>query len=100
MRSLKFELPVLLWVSFVLAAFAGFWAVVSWRQTFPGYWSDQMLGVSAYAVGPIWIVLALVILHRHGKRGLWVLLGLPFALSGTGIVALLIWACATGRGCV
>jgi hypothetical protein len=71
MQKSRPELYVLLSLSLVVAAFAAFWAFVSFFGIYPGYWSDQMLGFSAYAVGPVWILLALVTVHRHRKHGLW-----------------------------
>jgi len=51
-------------------------------------------------VGPLWVVSAVVTLRRHGKRGLWVLLGLPFALCCPGLMFLLLLACSTRHACL
>lgn len=84
-------------VSFVLAAIGGL-SVLSSYSTISG-WTNFMT-FSAYIVGPAWLILAIVILCTQRKRGLWVLLGAPFALYCTGLVVALVWSCATGRGCV
>lgn len=51
-------------------------------------------------VCPIWILLTVLTLNRYGRRGLWVLLGLPFALCCPGIIVVLLFACATGHACI
>lgn len=93
----KFRLSFMLWVSFILAGFAGLSAILFYSTL--NDWTNNMLALSAYVLGPAWLAFALSTVRRYGKRGLWVLLGLPFALSCTGLLALLVWACATGRGC-
>ncbi len=95
--GLESELSILLWISFILAGFAGLSAILSYSMF--NYWTERMVDFSAEVVGPAWLIVALITFRRHGKRGLWILLGLPFALSCTGIFAIIFWACATGRGC-
>jgi hypothetical protein len=92
-------LRILLTISFVLA-FAGIvpWIVVGPLRT--NRLSDQALGFSIYVIGPIWLILAAIVLLRYRRRGLWVLLGLPFALSGDAWLVVLIAACSRGNGCL
>ena len=92
-------LRTLLTVSFVLA-FAGIvpWIVVGLMGT--NRLSDQAVGFSIYVIGPVWLILAAIVLLRYRRRGLWILLGLPFALSGAAWFALLIAACSSGHGCL
>jgi len=92
-------LRTLLTISFVLA-FAGIvpWIVVGLLGT--NRLSDQAVGFSIYAIGPAWLILAVIVLLGYRRRGLWVLLGLPFALSGDAWFALVIAACSRGNGCL
>lgn len=101
MATLK--LAALLSVSFIRAAFGGLSALLFFsplRTDLPEYRIGSMVAYSAYIVGPAWMILAVIILHTYRKRGLWVLFGAPFALSCSAFVILLVWACATGRGCL
>ena len=41
----------------------------------------------------MWIVLVLVALVRHRRRGLWLLVGAPFALWYPAVLLLLMWKC-------
>jgi hypothetical protein len=56
--------------------------------------------VSAFLLGPAWAILASILLRRHGKDALWVLIGRPFALYCIGLLLLIMLACVTGQGCL
>jgi hypothetical protein len=62
--------------------------------------ATNLFGLSAFVIGPAWATLAVILLRRNGKRGLWILIGLPFALNCTAFFVLIIFACATGQGCL
>ena len=62
--------------------------------------ATNMFALSAFILGPLWVVLAWIILHNHGKRALWVLIGFPFALYSTVLALFFAWGCVTGRGCL
>jgi hypothetical protein len=65
---MKITLPVIIAVSFVVAAAA-------WYIPFeaPMVWS--------YWASAVWCAIAIAAVAVYGKRGLWVLLGAPFALQ-------------------
>jgi hypothetical protein len=50
---------------------------------------DNVFVFSALIVGPAWMLVASLFLWRYGKRGLCVLIGLPFALGSTALYLLL-----------
>ena len=59
-------------------------AVASAMQPVFFRWPDSTSAMHLRIYGPvaIWLVLLVVTLVLHGKRGLWVLVGAPFALFG------------------
>jgi len=91
------KLSVLLTTSFILAGIGGLapWSI--FRLTGDNSLTTDAFVLCAFVVGPAWALLALALLWRYRKHGLWVLIGLPFALACTGIVLLYIWAAFTGR---
>jgi hypothetical protein len=68
--------------SYVLAAF-GAWGGGSIANAAP-------FALAAFVTGPGWIALFAIGLRRRGRRALWMLPGLPFALRGTGLFLLLV----------
>ena len=93
------RLSVLLWASVVLA-FVG---------VTPGLTSDLLVGsdhriidvvfMAAFIAGPAWIILTFLAIRNYGKRGLWVLIGIPSLFLPLS-AAVLIFACWAGIGCV
>lgn len=72
---------VLLATSFAVAAIG---CVAPWfifRLTGSNPLTTNTFVLGAFVIGPVWAILASVCLWRYGKRGLWVLIGLPFALA-------------------
>ena len=68
--------------SYVLAAF-GAWGGKSIANAAP-------FAMAAFVTGPGWVVVLGIGLRRGGRRALWMLPGLPFALRGTGLFLLLV----------
>lgn len=62
--------------------------------------ATNMFALSAFILGPLWVVLTWILFRNHGKRALSALVGFPFALYNTAIALLLVWGCVTGRGCL
>ena len=75
----------LLITSIVVAGVGGFGPFVF--QSDPALWLS--LGLSV-----VWVSLVTYGIFRHTKRGLWLLIGLPFALYWPFAVVMLNWACA------
>jgi hypothetical protein len=59
-------------------------------------WMDEL---GTFMIGPAWVILALNIVLSGGKRALWILVGLPFALYCDGIFLLVFVGCVTGHPC-
>src|SRR5271170_7249616 len=84
----------------VVLAAAGYFTALNTFQRAGKFASiDQILPFWALVIGPAWLILASIYLWLFGKRGLWILVGLPFALTPTGLCLLLIAACLPGRPC-
>jgi hypothetical protein len=68
----------------------------SWALAAFGAWGGKSIAnaapfaLAAFVTGPGWIVLFGIGLHCSGRRALWMLPGLPFALRGTGLFLLLV----------
>jgi len=89
----------LLVISYILAAADIIcWVVIASLGT--TQFSDEALVWSAYVIGPTWSLLAGAVLLHYRKRGLWILIGLPFALLGDAWFALLLVACSSGKSCL
>jgi hypothetical protein len=54
---------------------------------------------ASVAVSALWALLLLWSVSRHGKRGLWLLVGAPFVLWWPCVYALLLWTCHHGYEC-
>jgi len=62
--------------------------------------TDSVPFVIALPLSVIWIVYLLAGFRLYGWRGLWVLLGLPFALYWPYVIVALIVSCSLGNGCL
>ena len=63
----------------------------------------SLLVVFAYCMlfGPaVWLLMTVALITIFKRRGLWALIGLPFAAAPIAFIGLLYWSCATGPGCV
>jgi hypothetical protein len=76
---MKITLPVIIAVSFVVAAIA--WFVPFWAPMVWSYWASA-----------VWCAILVAALAVHGKRGLWVLLGAPLALQHAAFAAFIFMA--------
>ena len=94
----KPPLSILLVGSFVLAI-AGL-ATSPWMALIGNNQATNEIMWSIGLAGPLWVVLALISFLRYGKRALWILLGLPFALASHAWLVLLMIACSKGEGCL
>ena len=92
-------LSVLLVGSFVLAI-SGFVSSPWMNFITRSQQSTSVIAWSGKFVGPAWVILALISLLCFGKRALWVLLGLPFALASEAWLVLVMVACSRGTGCL
>ena len=96
----RLKLPPMVVASFILAIAAFICSPwIFWDLTKNQRLTDFALLCSAL-MGPIWILVASISVWFYGKRALWVLFGLPFALASDAWFVLLFYACATGRGCL
>jgi hypothetical protein len=101
MSSLMASRSVMLWASFVLAVIGTLLAPpILYPVTHNNTLTAEMFLVGCCIVGPMWILFAVLVLCHYRKRGLWVLLGLPFALCCPGLMFLLLLACSTGHACL
>lgn len=95
------RLSVQLWGWFILALVgAGCAPQILFAFTRNNELTTTMFTCSAFIIGPVWVIWALILIGNHGRRALWVLIGLPIALYCPAVIFILIWACATGRGCL
>jgi hypothetical protein len=88
-------------VSFVLAAFAVLcspWVVFPLTKN--NELTSDMFVLSAVIIGPTWAIMAVRVLRFNWKRGLWVLIGLPFALSSTWLFLMIPIGCAFWGNCL
>ena len=76
---MKIELPVIVGISLLVAAVA--WAIPFWA---PMVWS--------YFASAVWCAIAIAAVAVYGQRGLWVLLGAPFALQHAAFGAFIFMA--------
>jgi hypothetical protein len=86
-------------ISFILAVSAALctpWFV--WPITKNNELTSDLVCFSALVLGPSWAILAFKLLRRYGKDALWVLIGLPLALSGAGLLSSFILGCFIGDG--
>jgi hypothetical protein len=90
----RFFVP--LTISFVLSAVAGLSATLFLFMKNES--ALNLFMVSAVIIGPIWAIPAFRLLWRYGKDALWVLVGLPPALSCTGLLCSLLLSCFIGSG--
>jgi hypothetical protein len=74
-----------------------FWAalVVAFSASF-GTWivtpNDPFR--ASFALALLWIAFLFIAIFRFRRRGLWLLIGLPFALYWPFIAFLILWGCA------
>ncbi len=57
----------------------------------PGEW-DSIIPISLCA-GFLWLIVLIIVLVRQGKKGVWFLVGLPFALYWPAVLVILTVAC-------
>jgi len=101
LSSLMASRSLMLSAAFILAAIGTLLAPpILFPITHNNTLTTDMLGVACFGVCPMWVLFAVLTLNRYGKRGLWVLLGLPFALCCPGIIVLILFGCATGGACL
>jgi hypothetical protein len=62
--------------------------------------TKQSLYLFSFPLSAMWIVTVVVAVWRCGVRGLWTLVGLPFAMFWPAVGALLFAACEWGHDCI
>jgi hypothetical protein len=92
-RMLTFSLSV------SVAAFAGMALLTfGYLRTHNPSIYDLYFDVFVFALPALWTVLVLVAFFRYRLRGLWFLIGMPFAMIWPAFDVLIRWACRKG-GC-
>ena len=90
------KLSLLLAASFVLAALGSAPIPLFHLAGYNDLKTDT-LSLSAFVVGPVWVILVSIARRRYGKRALWIFIGLPFALYSTGLMIFFIVGCLMGH---
>jgi hypothetical protein len=62
--------------------------------------TGQSLPLFSFPLSAMWTVTVVVAVRRCGVRGLWTLIGLPFAIYWPALMALLYAACEWGHDCI
>jgi hypothetical protein len=98
MFSRMLGLPIALMASFVLAAVCSTpWIIIHFTGGRGNWWSDEALIWNAFLTGPLWVGMALICVLHYRKRGLWILIGAPFALAALMYLPLTFVACVIGH---
>jgi hypothetical protein len=74
-------------------------AIASAAQPLFIRWPDSASAMHLRVFGPavLWLILLAAGLVGYGKRGLWLLVGAPFALFGPGVWSMYVLGCTLGE---
>jgi hypothetical protein len=87
--------------SFFLAALAGLCSpAIVFPLTKNNELTTNMFLLSGFIIGPGWAIMAFRLMRYNWKRGLWVLIGLPFAMSCTGMILWFPFGCGIWGDCL
>jgi hypothetical protein len=64
-------------------------------------WPDSAIAMNVRVFGPaaLWLMFLAAAIFRYGKRGLWLLVGAPFALFAPVAWCMYLFACFRGAPC-